>query len=910
MSECARIDHLLAENRSGSSGALVLTGEPGIGKTALLCYARERVRDVRVLSVTGVEAETMFPFAALGRLLRPVLDDIASIPDAQAVALRGALTLGEAVPGDRFAVYAATFQLLAAAAEASTILVLVDDAQWLDLSSAEALAFTARRLRAEGLTLLIATRDPQGFADMEMLRVGGFDNVAAAELLTARCAEAPAADVVRVLTEQLEGNPLALSEVADALTPAELTGRAPLHLPLQARLTAERIFGPRIAVLDPGQRLVLEIAAVGAGDGPAAVLAALSTQQIARATVEALEDSGLVSFEAGQVRFVHPLVRTAALADLTPSRLRALHAEMAAVLISPSQAERRAWHLAAAALGQDEDIALTLESAAALASGRGGYDGAATALERAAELSVHDQARARRFYAGAEAARRAGQTEWALRLLTRSEAHACDPALVAAIALTRGQIELLCGRAGVAYTVWQQGAGAVADVDPAMAGSLLAAAAAGAAIAGYGTRALELAQEVSSSSGNDPTITLITKIVTGWASHMLGRSFDQGLEELGSAVELLHSAEFDVDVEWYVLAAFGVAWIGEGAPAQGILDPLVHRLRVEGQLGHLPSALYVSALADSRLGRLESGRAAATEAVDLAANTGDQLIRFRGLGCLALLEAQLGDEHACRTHAAECLKWVELAIPRDMAHDAFDGLGLLELSLGRPEHAISYLAQANRYPEADIEDPVIGRAYSVNLIEAYVYSGRPVPATTIEQLRRFTDAEMLPAAVGSVLWRGRALLADEDQFDTYFTRSLQLHARGGSPFDTARTQLCYGERLRRSGRRRDAREQLEAAYGTFERIGARLWAERAATELTAAGHPIGRPVPQNAGDRLTAQELQVARLAAGGATNREVAAQLFLSVKTIEMHLGRVYRKLGVRSRTQLANLLHNNGLA
>ncbi|GAF46463.1 hypothetical protein [Rhodococcus wratislaviensis] len=331
--------------------------------------------------------------------------------------------------------------------------------------------------------------------------------------------------------------------------------------------------------------MALQLAAVGAGDGLAAILAALASQQIARATVEALEDTRLVSFDAGQVRFVHPLVRTAALADLTPSRLRALHREMATVLTSPSQRERRAWRLSAAALGPDEETALALERAAELASGRGGYAGAALALERAAELSAHDGARAGRFYAGAEAARRAGQTEAALRLLTRSEAHTSDPALVAAIALTRGQIELLCGRAWVAHTVWQDGAPAVADVDPAMAAPAAAAAAAGAALAGYAASALELAQEVRSSSGHDPTITLITKIVTGWASHMLGRSFEQGLQELHSAVELLQSADFEVDTEWKVLAAFGLAWIGEGAPAQAILDPLVNRLRTEKSWG-------------------------------------------------------------------------------------------------------------------------------------------------------------------------------------------------------------------------------------------------------------------------------------------------------------------------------------
>ncbi|MGH3804890.1 MAG: helix-turn-helix transcriptional regulator, partial [Pseudonocardiaceae bacterium] len=286
------------------------------------------------------------------------------------------------------------------------------------------------------------------------------------------------------------------------------------------------------------------------------------------------------------------------------------------------------------------------------------------------------------------------------------------------------------------------------------------------------------------------------------------------------------------------------------------------------------------------------------------------LMQCLSLGCLALLEAQRGDERACRQHAAESLRLSEAADLKSIARDSLDGLGLLELSLGRPDRAITYLEQANRYHAANAEAPVIGRPSSTDLLEAYVRAGKQAPSTMIVQLHTLTEKDThQPDTAAALHWRARALLADDDHYDEYFTRALELHARRGSPFDTARTQLCYGERLRRSGRRRGAREHLVPAYETFQRIGARLWAQRAATELSAAGQPAS-PSPRNPGEDLTAQELQVAQLAARGSTNREIAAQLFLSVKTIEMHLGRVYRKLGVRSRTQLANLLRDTEFA
>jgi len=298
----------------------------------------------------------------------------------------------------------------------------------------------------------------------------------------------------------------------------------------------------------------------------------------------------------------------------------------------------------------------------------------------------------------------------------------------------------------------------------------------------------------------------------------LGRA-DEGVRWLREAAELLHKFDpAEIDDESTLFVALGMVGIGDAAPARLVVDSVVHRLRAAGAVGHLPFALYVSAMADSRLGRLDSGRASAAEAADLAASTDDLLTLCLALGCLALLEAQRGDEQACRTHAAESLRLRALANFVDIGQDALDGLGLLELSLGRPNPAIKHLKQANRFEHSD--EPAIVRASFIDLIEACVRGGQNVP-TSFRHLPWFVELN-LPASLSALLWRGRALLADDLEFDAYFARALELHSHGHFPFDSARTQLCYGERLRRSGRRRDAREHLEAALDTFQLLGARL----------------------------------------------------------------------------------------
>ena len=917
--ECARIDQLLAATRAGAGGTLVLCGEPGIGKTSLLRYAADHAADSRVLSVAAAESETVLAFAALGRLLTPLLVGLGSLPTRQATALRGALALDVAQPGDRFAVYTATFGLLTGTGEAVPTLILVDDAQWLDQPTAEALTFSARRLRSEGIAILVGTRTPGAFAEFERVQVGGLSDSASAAVLAHQGSCAPAADVARVLVTELGGNPLALLEIADSLSAEEMAGRQPLRRPLPARATAHRIFGRRIEGLDQATREVLRVAAVAEGDGLTQVAPILDAVGLDPALLERLEEAGLITATEGRLRFTHPLVRTAALADLPGAQLRALHRRVSGVLTGPADVVRRAWHMAEAAFGPDEDAAVALEHVAALDRDRRAFAAAALALQRAAQLSTDGRGAARRFLAAADAAARGGRVELALRLLSEGQVRDSDPRIQAVIAAARGRIDLRSGRPTQARATLLAGAAAIAASDPPTAGALSAMAAAAAFYAGDPAHALRLARQADAWAGHgDRNTALGVKLVTGVSLQALGHGPEGARELLGAAALLQRLGPESFDPDFVITAAQFLVWVGETSTARALLDPLVHDLRADAALGQLPFALHVSALVDTCLGRLSRARMLAVEAADLAEATGELMTRVPALGCLALVEGQLGDEQACRAHAAESSRLRPPDVLAEINRGAWNALGLLELSLGRPERAISHLEQGNRGQAALADLPIMGRPSSIDLLEAYIQSGTPVPPNTLEQLHRLTDPTAQTPAISvawrGLAWRGRALLADPTDFDYCFVRALELHARADTTFDTARTELCYGERLRRAGRRRDARKHLSTAHDIFSVIGARIWAQRATTELSAAGQPVAdsqRPTPMAPiGETLTAQELQVAAIAANGNTNREIAGQLFLSVKTIEMHLSRVYRKLNVRSRTELANVLHNHQTA
>lgn len=903
--ECARIELLLDSARRGRSGALVLWGEAGIGKSVLLRYAADRSVNIRVLEARGVESESELPFASLSELLRPCLDQLESLPRAQSAALRGALALGPSEASDRFAVYTAVLGLLAAAAEDRPLVCLLDDVQWFDRPSAEALLFAARRLEAEGVALLFAARECEGSRfeprGLEQLHLGSLDAEDVGALIAAHSARPPAPEVAERLTRETTGNPLALVELLRLLSDEQLAGREPLSDPLPAGASVEhrfrRLIGERS---QPTRQALLLAATAGVGDlGP--ILAAARVLGVDASAFEEAEEAGLIAVSEARLSFPHRLVRSAAYSSASPSARRAAHRALAETVDD----ERRAWHLAAAAFGPDEEVARALERAADSARERHGYAAAATALERAARLSPDEAPRAKRLFAAADAASLGGHTERALSLLARALQSADDPQLRAAIQQARGRIELFRGRTQAAHGLLATHAASIEPIDPDRAASMLADAALASLLAGDAHGSVEMgrrAQSALRARGGDAE--LMTKLILGTALYRVGR-VSEGLQLVRSAAAIAEGG--GADAYALVHTANILTWAGEFSRARALLRKAIGELRATTALGSLPFALYVSAGLDTRTGRWTVAYADIFEAIRIASDTDNPLLTCHALGQLALIEAGQGREEKCRAHASEALalaRSLDIEYPREIG----DALGLLELGLGHPEEAIRHLRPVTCIAVDDARGhPVLARASLPDLVEAYLLAGSSPPQELVAALAAPAE-DPGSASFRALAERCRGLLAGDEELDAHFGEAIRLYELAGMPFAAARAALSYGERLRRSGRRVESRVQLRGALETFLRLGARPWSERAERELQATGESVRRR-EASATEELSPQELQIGLVVAQGLTNREAGAALFLSPKTIEYHLSRVYRKLGVRSRTELARLVAHHDL-
>jgi DNA-binding CsgD family transcriptional regulator len=906
--ECARIELLLDAARRGRGGALVLCGEAGVGKTALLRQAAQQAAGFRVLGAQGVESEMELPFAGLSDLLRPVLGELVALPSRQQAALRGALALGAEARGEPFAVCAAALSLLGVAAEKVPLAVLVDDAHWLDVGSAEALAFAARRLDAEQVAMLFAVRDGEPAAfdprGLEVLRLAGLADDAARALLATHARHPPAPAVVERILWAARGNPLALIELVMLLSRPQLAGEEPLEEPLPVGAAVQRAFLRRVERLGEPVRRALLVAAASVTGELRPILRAAAALGLTVSMLEQAETAGLVALQAGRVVFHHPLVRSVVYVTAPPAERRAVHRALAAALQEKGDDAEQAWHLAGAAFAPDEAVATALERAARVAGDRGGQAAAASAFERAARLSEDPQARVTRLVAAAEAARLAGRLDKAASLLEEAATHTAWPGR-ARIWHTRGRIELFRGRAETAYELLTTAAEKTAFQDRDTAATMLAEAAVAAFLRGDTPGALATAQRADQLRAADGGLTeLITTLALGVALDSMGQTSRSvpTLLRAAAIAEQLHEKPSPVPVEYVLFAALVLVWTGEFARARRLVRQVLEEARTASALGILPLGLYVLATLETRTGQWAAAYASATEAARIAADTGDQLWRCYALGAMALIEAARGQETQCRAHATEAMGLagpLEIEDPRDVRW----ALGSLELGMGRPEEAIRHLEPMTpAVGQGAAQVPAIIRPAHRDLVEAYIRAGRPVPDTLLNNILAAKDIQSPVFQAGSAHCLG--LLADEmEDVDRWFTAALRAHQTLGMPFLRARTQLCYGERLRRVGRRVEARIQLRPALATFEHLGAEPWADRAAAEIRASGETLRRRDP-TAAEQLTPQELQIALTIAGGVTNREAGARLFLSPKTIEVHLSRIYRKLGIRSRTELAHLL------
>lgn len=904
--ECAQIDDLIASARAGVSGALVLHGEAGVGKSALLDHAARRATGMRMLSGTGIETESELPYAGLHRLLRPVRHLVDLLPPPQRSAMHGAFGDGPIVGADRWMMSLAVLNLLAEAAIDSPVLCLVDDAQWLDSASAEALTFVARRIQAEGILLLFAAREdplrPFDAPGLARLPIVGLDERAAEALLVER-AQVPISIPVRdrLLSGTL-GNPLALCELAESLTATQLAGSAPLpdHLPVGADV--ENLFGEQVRRQPADTQTVLLVAAISDSDELEVVTRAARSLGVPADALGAAEAAGLVTVTPVTLSFRHPLVRSAVYQGATSQARRAAEQALADVLDAERDGDRRAWHLAKAAAGPDEVIAAELARVGEGARDRGGHVAATAAYQRAAELTPDPDIRAVRVADAAQAAWLAGQPDKARELLDQATPATADVGLRARIAHLRGSIEAACGAPAAAYATLLAGAELTFEADPQHAVLMLAEAGQIAWGTGDLTRIAEAGRLLSRLPGTtDPG----ARTIIGLARFMAGDGVGAA-RELTAAADL---AEHSAQPQMVTLAAAGAMFLGEDIRAIDLFTRSVARLRATGAAATLPALLAPLSTVEMFTGRYAAATANATEGLRLATETRQDNPAAHARSVLAWLAAVSGRSDDCIALANDALAH---AIGQRLGpHAALASWALAhnDLVSGRYEQALERLqALADAAPGEG--HPMVSVFAAADLVDAAIHidNGHAAEAATLGlQAWAANSAAPWPQALVS---RCQALLTTGDDSDRCFAEALGLHTRGGRPFDTARTALMYGARLRRRRRRADARKYLRSAVETFERLGATPWAEKARAELLATGE-TARKRDVSTLTQLTPQELQIARLVAEGSTNKTIAAQLFLSPRTIDYHLRKVFAKLGLSSRNELVRLsLHDDALS
>jgi DNA-binding CsgD family transcriptional regulator/tetratricopeptide (TPR) repeat protein len=893
-SECARLDELLDRARLGRSGALVIRGEAGIGKTALLDYAAGRAAGMKIVRALGVESEAELEFSGLLEVCRPLLGLLDEIPENQADALRSALGFGSAEQHDRFSLGAATLSLLAAAAEANPLLVIVDDVQWLDRSSQDALLFATRRLQADRVLVLYATRDDAERAfeapGIDSFALDGLTREAAASLIPN-----VVSDVADRLYEATAGNPLALLELPALLTEEQLAGATPLEGPLPAGAAIERAFARRAEALPTDARRAMLVAAVSTSNAAELVVDALESLGVDASSLETAEDAGLVRLVDGRIEFRHPLVRSAVYHAAPPSERRTAHRALADAC-GESGPEECAWHLAASALGPDEEVAAALARAAVEARRRSGYAAASAALERAARLTPDPTLGAERLVAAGEAAWRAGRGDVALRLVTEALRETLEPSLRAEALRLHGAIEYLVGEAGVAAASLVEAAALLEGSDAAGAVAASADAAYALVRVGRQDQALEMARRARSlAPSEDVDADFEATLALGFGLWFAGLH-EESVPHLREAVELGRQLTTIPSPLRAGRTATAFDWLGRYRDGYAQLADAGSRARSAGAVGMLPGLLAVGSWQALHAGHWNEALADAGEALELAEQLAQPIVAMQALGVLVWLHALRGDDARLASYANETAGRASSHGVPMYEHLVLVSFGLRALGDGRADEAIRRLEAADAHPARGHYLPGVAAPYE--LVEAYVRASRVDDA---EEKLRSLDASRLPSAalLTALDRRCRGLLAEGDAFETYFAEALSAHEEVQSPFALARTRLCYGERLRRAGRRVDAREQLRLAVDVFERLGAVPWAERTRAELRASGETLRRRDAIEA-EQLTPQELQIALQVAEGKTNKEVGAALFLSHKTVEFHLSRIYRKLDLNSRAEL----------
>jgi DNA-binding CsgD family transcriptional regulator len=892
--ERREIEAVLEQARSGASATLALVGESGIGKTALLEHAAELATGMQILRARGIESEAQVPFASLLELLRPALALLDAIPQPQAAALEGALALRPDKARERFAVGAATLSLLTSYAERRPVAVLIDDAHWIDAPSAQALLFAFRRLLADPVAVLIAVREGEPSlldgSDLPTSRLAGLNSQEAGLL-----AGVPPAAAQR-LCALTGGNPLALLELRSSAD--ELAFAAEGGPPLVSDRIA-RAFVRRLERLNEAARRALVLAAASdSGDLGLLERAAASLGVNLAAGLEGAESVGLVSLGAGSVEFRHPLARSATYANAPAAERRAAHRALAGTL-PDRDVDRRAWHLAAAAVGTDETASAALEQAGARAQQRSAYASAAGAFARASRLTADPERHTRLSSRAAEAEWNAGRGDRALALLDEARAAGSPATVLVEVDALAGHIAT---RRGPVMRGHQILTAAAQLASPERAVEMLCEAVNACFYAGNPSEMISAAERARALLPEPASIRtrFLAAVAFGMAS-IVGGDAAAGADSIHHAIALAEgSPELQTEVALLPWLAIGPLFLREANTGRWLVDHALSIARERAAIGTLPFLLNLIARDQAATDRWAVAEATYREAIELARETDQRTDLAFSLSGLAWLQARRGRERDCRACVEEALGLCQQLDTRLHEIWSLAALGELELALGDTARAVEHFEhQQQLLSELGITDADLSPA--AELIDAYIRLGRSDRAERLaSELTVAAQAKGQPWSLARAS-RCQGLLADDADLESQFERALAHHAQTPDAFETARTRLAYGERLRRARNRVLAREQLRAALKTFELLGARPWADRARVELAATGETL-RPRDPTLRDELTPRELQIALVLAGGKTTRETAASLFLSPKTVEYHLRHVYQKLDIHSRTELAD--------
>jgi DNA-binding CsgD family transcriptional regulator/tetratricopeptide (TPR) repeat protein len=891
------LDRFVVGVRAGEGRALVVRGEPGVGKTVLLDYLAERASGCRVARAAGVQSEMELAFAALHQLCTPMLDHAESLPVPQREALRTAFGLSAGPVPDRFMVGLAVLGLLSETAGERPLICIVDDQQWLDRASAQALGFAARRLAADPVGLVFAARVPgEDVAGLPELLVEGLAEDDAAALLesvlTGLTGPLDAQVRDRVIADT-HGNPLALLELPRGLTPAQLTGGFGVSaVPLDGRI--EESFARQLETLPAQTQRLVQLAAADPTGDPVLVWRAAGRLAIGSEAAGPAVEAGLAEFGA-RVRFRHPLVRSAAYQSASAQTRQDLHGALAEATDPAADPDRRAWHRAQATPGPDEEVATELEQSAGRAQRRGGLAAAAAFLEQSARLTLDPAHRAQRALAAAQAKRQAGALDAALGLLAMAQVGPLDELQRARGDLLRAQIAFASSHGRDAPPLLLSAARQLEALDAGLARETYLEAFAAALFVGRLSPAVGDVARAARTAPAPPGSARAPDLLLDGLALLVTEGYAAGTPALRRALLAFRSQDIPAQegLSWLWLAGLAAMAVWDDETWHILASRHVKLARDAGALSELPLAIRWRILLHTHAGELAEGAALIAEAQAVADATGSQLGPHGALGVAAW-----------RGHEAEATELIQATIDGMTIRGEGRGMtsqyaaALLYNGLGRYDKALAAAELVCEYDDIG----VLGWSLT-ELVEAAVRSGQPVRASdALQRLAETTRASGTDWALGTEA-RSRALLSEGQAAENYYREAIERLGRTRMRPALARAHLLYGEWLRRENRRQDARAELRTAHSLFTTMGIEAFAERARRELLATGDSVHKRTVETVSE-LTTQEAHIARLAAGGHTNAEIGAQLFLSTRTVEWHLGKVYTKLGVGSRRELRRAL------